>query len=548
MEETPLASSRPDRRSRRVRRWIGAIVILGVAGLGAVMVAHGNLDPDESQHLHVAWLIEQDRVPYADFWEHHMPLLPVALAPVTRWFADQPAVYFVARAILAVTAAATLFVVYVLGQRVGPGVGLAAVALLAVEVRFLQHVIQVRPDAPALLMWLITVLMLLCWRERGNESWLWLAGLSLGVTATFTPKAAFLGLGVVGVILATPSLGQTLARLARVAIGCAVPLAAFVAWLAAAGGRRALSAFVEDVVVDNLRFPDFVKQTGVGAEGTGFIALVLIGVWMAVRQLGARVLRDPVHGPLLIPAVLVTLILLLPSTPAVYSYTWLPIIAVGSIYGGLALVAAVERGGMVGALAVAGGLVLPLVVFGVLTFPRNLGNEAEFARMKRELAYACPGEAVVDSRPLAVFRPTALRYPSLVRGVRTWIKQGVIPRSVLIEDLQHARAPVGVLDSRLREDDAIAAFIERYYVREPGDLLLAGASVAVPEGAKDADVDLLVAGRYELTMAPRGQLMIDGAVPAPDGTWLHEGRHRVSWNGERGTIRLTIAPCAKRRT
>jgi dolichyl-phosphate-mannose-protein mannosyltransferase len=556
VEETPLASSRPDRRSWRTRRLVGAIVILGIAGLGASMVAHGKLDPDESQHLHVAWLIEQGRVMYADFWEHHMPLLPFALAPVTRWFADQPDIYFAARAIMAVTAAATLCLVYVLGGHVGPGVGVAAVVLLAVQVRFFQHVIQVRPDAPALLTWLVTVLTLVRWRERDREQWLWIAGLALGLTATFTPKAAFLGLGVAAVILASPSpsLSRTLRRLACVATGCAVPLAAFFVWLAAAGGRRALSAFVEDVVVANLRFPDFIKQTAVGGEGAGFVALALIGVAMTVHRLGLRVLRDPVHGPLLIPTVLVSLVLLLPSTPAVYSYTWLPVLAAGSLYAGSALVAAVERvragagmrSIMILMLAVVGGLVLPLVVFGALTFPPNRGNAVELERMRRELAYACPGEAVLDARALAVFRATALRYPSLVRGVRTWIKQGVIPSRALIEDLWRARAPVGVLDSRLRDDGPISAFIEKYYVLEPDGLLVVGASVAVPEGAGDADVELLVPGRYEMTMPPGGRATIDGAVLEP-GAWLREGRHRVSWNGERGVIRLTIAPCAKRR-
>ena len=530
-------------------------MILGTAVLAAVMVAHGNLDPDESQHLHVAWLIGQGRVPYADFWEHHMPLLPLALAPVTRWFADQPDIFFVARTIMAVTAAATLYVVYVLGGRVGPGVGIAAVALLAVQVRFLQHVIQVRPDAPALLTWLLTVLMLVRWREADRERWLWIAGLALGVTATFTPKAAFLGLGVVAVILVSPSPARTVRRLACVAVGCAVPLAVFIAWLAAAGGRRALHALVNDVVVANLRFPDFIKQTAVGGEGVGFVVLALVGVAMTVRRLGTRVLRDPVHGPLLIPTAVVSLVLLLPRTPAVYSYTWLPVLAVGSLYAGLALVTSIERArliaGMreriVSAVTIIAGIVLPIVVFGVLTFPRNISNEADLARMRRELAHACPGEAVLDAKAFAVFRPTALRYPSLVRGVRTWIKQGVIPTRVLIEDLRAARAPVGVLDSRLRDNEAIAAFIEKYYVREPDDLLLAGTTIATREGTTEAEVELLVPGRYEITMPPGTQVTIDGAVPNSQGTWLREGAHRVSWRGERGMIRLTITPCAKRR-
>src|SRR2546428_9092733 len=115
------------------------MVILGIGALLAAMIAHARLDPDESQHLHAAWLIAQGRVPYADFWEHHMPLLSYALAPVTRWFAERPDVYFAGRAIMAVTAAATLGLVHVLGGRLGPGVGAAALLLPAPQVRVLQH-------------------------------------------------------------------------------------------------------------------------------------------------------------------------------------------------------------------------------------------------------------------------------------------------------------------------------------------------------------------------------------------------------------------------
>jgi len=246
---------------------------------------------------------------------------------------------------------------------------------------------------------------------------------------------------------------------------------------------------------------------------------------------------------------------LLPRTPAVYSYTWLPVLTVGSLYAGLALVASIERARanagmrerMICAVAIIAGIVVPVVAFGVLTFPRNIGNETDLARVRRELDYACPGEAVLDAKSSAVFRPTALRYPSLVRGVRTWIKQGVIPTRVLIEDLRQARAPVGVLDSRLGDNEAIAAFIEKYYVREPDNLLLAGASIAMREGTTEAEVEILAPGRYEITMVPGTQVMIDGAVPNPQGTWLGEGAHRVSSSGDKGTIRLTIAPCAKRR-
>jgi len=535
------------------------MVVLGIAGLAAAMVAHANLDPDESQHLHAAWLIAQGRVPYADFWEHHMPLLPYALAPVTRWFAERPEVYFAGRAIMGLTAAATLGLVYVLGGRLGSGVGAAAVILLAVQFRFLQHSIQIRPDGPALLTWLATVLMLVRWRERELAGRLWVAGLWLGLTAALTPKAAFVGLGAAVVVLASPcnpspTLPRMLGRIACLGIGSGVPLVALLAWLAGTGGSPALHGFVQDVVVANLRFPDFIKQTAVGGEGVGFVLLGLAGVVMTIRRCGRRVLQHPVHGPLLVPPAVVSGILLLPSTPAVYSYTWLPVIVSGSLYAGQALVAAVKRARAGAgtrwtallALVVVGTLVVPVIVVGVLAFPPNRDNEADFRRMSLELAYACPGEAVLDGRPLAVFRPTALRYPSLVRGLRTWIQQGVIPADVLVRDLWQARAPVGVFDSRLRIDGPVSAFIAKYYVREPDGLLLAGASVPLPGGAGETDVDLLVPGRYEVAITPGVRVTIDGAVSAPSVTWLSGGRHRISWSGVAGTLRLTIVPCAQR--
>ena len=42
-----------------------------------------SIDPDESQHLHVAWLVAQGQVPYRDFWEHHLPLFHYGVAPLT---------------------------------------------------------------------------------------------------------------------------------------------------------------------------------------------------------------------------------------------------------------------------------------------------------------------------------------------------------------------------------------------------------------------------------------------------------------------------------
>jgi dolichyl-phosphate-mannose-protein mannosyltransferase len=546
--------------ARRPRLVAGALVGLGLAGLAAAVVLHARLDPDESQHLHAAWLVGQGRIPYRDFWEHHMPLLHYALAPLVRRVPEGPAIYFAGRAIMSVVAAGTLALVYTLGRRFGPGVGVAAVVLLAVQLRFLQHSIQVRPDGPALLAWLAAVVMLVRRRARARPRRLLAAGFWLGVTAALTPKAAYVGLGAASVVLAasvrpSPALGRMTRRLAWLATGCAVPLAALTVWLGVAGGSGALQSFVQDVIVANLGFPDFVKQTPVGGEGVGFALLAVTGVVMTLREHGWRTLQHPLHGPLLIPPVVVSVILAMPSTPAVYTYTWLPVIASESFYAGRAFVAAVEwwragegrRGTALVALIVAGALVVPVAAVGVLALPPNRANDADLRLMRLELAYACAGEAVLDSGPLAVFRRTALRYPSLVQGVRTWITRGIIPAGALVDDLRRARAPVGILDPRLRKlDGAIAAFIATHYLREPEGLLVAGASLSVPEGAGEAAVDVLVPGRYAVAAPPGLRASIDGADLASPMIWLSEGQRRISWSGGPGTIRLAIVPCADR--
>jgi hypothetical protein len=38
-------------------------------------------DPDEFQHLHVAWCIAHGLWPYRDYFEHHTPWLWLAIAP-----------------------------------------------------------------------------------------------------------------------------------------------------------------------------------------------------------------------------------------------------------------------------------------------------------------------------------------------------------------------------------------------------------------------------------------------------------------------------------
>jgi hypothetical protein len=241
----------------------------------------------------------------------------------------------------------------------------------------------------------------------------------------------------------------------------------------------------------------------------------------------------------------------------VYAYTWLPVVAVGSVYAGLGFVSALRspwgksegRRRALVALVIAGAVALPTAVAAVFAASHRGDNRAEIRRMERELAYACAGEAIIDSRPLGLFRRTALRYPSLVLGVRIWIARGVIPAESLVRDLRAARAPVGLLDGRLRKiDGAVGSFIAAHYVEEPDGLLLAGANLVLSSGDGQTDVDVLVPGLYRIEPSQGSRVKIDGSEVTPRMR-LSAGRHEIRWSGVTpGSLRLAIAPCAERRS
>jgi 4-amino-4-deoxy-L-arabinose transferase-like glycosyltransferase len=540
-----------------LRRGLLALVAAAAVLVWVGTVANTALDPDESQHLHAAWLVGQGQAPFAEFWEHHSPLLYYLLAPLTRGLADSPAVYFGGRALMALTAAAALCLVYRLAVRLSPGAALAAVALLAFLPRFVQHATEVRPDVPALVAGLAALLLLVRWRETGGAGRLWAAGLALGVAVAFTPKAAYGAPGMAAVVVLAEwrggpgALGRVLAGWARLGTGAALPVLALLGGLFLHGGWPALDGFAEDVLARSLAFADFTRQGPVTGEGVGFLALALAGLALTVSRQPRRVWGHALHGTLLPPLAATVAVLLLPATPAVYRHAWLPVLALVAVYAGCALAAAFARSRALAAVAVLVGLVGPATVS--LQTALVDGNSAQLAVMRRQLARACPGEPVLDGTALYVFRPAAYRYHVLMRGIRKWIAEGAIPEERIVEDVRRARPRVAYADSRLRAlVGPMADFLAQHYVPLPDGLLAAGAAVRPPpprDGGR-AEVELLLGETYRLATSPdvaEGEIAIDRQPVRPGLVRLEAGRHELSWRGPVGLIQLTTLDCAERR-
>ena len=45
--------------------------MLANIALSLLKLLHKPFNPDELQHLHIAWLVSQGEIIYRDFWEHH---------------------------------------------------------------------------------------------------------------------------------------------------------------------------------------------------------------------------------------------------------------------------------------------------------------------------------------------------------------------------------------------------------------------------------------------------------------------------------------------
>src|SRR5262245_15459000 len=375
-------------------------VLVAILALAVVLrlglVANRRIDPDESQHLHVSWLLSQGQVPYRDFWEHHLPFFHYAIAPLTVGLTDRPAVYFAARAIMVALAAAGVWLTWLLARRLSADGAVWAVIVLLFLPQFAETSTETRPDVPALVAHLASLVALVRWPETDQPRWLWTAGAWQGVALALALKTIFSLAGVAMIVRGRTTdkehrwrgTGRALARLSG---GLGLALGVLFGGLWMSQGTAALHGLYEDVGRDSLRFVDFGKARPVLGSEVGALLAAVLGLVLVLRVRGLGILRHPVHSVLVLPTLTSTVMLLLPSRPAVYQHAGLPLLPVVSVYAGLTLATLAEwsrqepsrwrRGLAVTAIVLA--VVVPAgetVIFAV----RNQ-NAADLGLMRREL-------------------------------------------------------------------------------------------------------------------------------------------------------------------
>ncbi len=342
------ASGAADRKDSLPIYLTAGLLVLVVCAWQFRLLAIRGFDLDELEHLHAGWAMARGLVPYRDYFEHHTPWLYFLLAGLVMGFDvdgsgdDAVAFILLARRWMWVLTGAILVTTFALGRLWrGPRAAAVGVLLLAQTVLFLQKALEIRPDVPAALFWLASLLLLLSGVRaegpRHRRAWRFaLSGACFGAGLMCTQKLllALLGLGptMLWYLLDRRGPDELTGRARDVALalgGLAVPLLATLGWFAAHG---ALGPFLHFNLVLNLGWRrtiapgDFLWRL-VG-QNPLLVALALGGLARSVAGIArAEVLRRGDYVLVLNTLGLLAGVFIIPVPYPQYFLTFLPLLA-----------------------------------------------------------------------------------------------------------------------------------------------------------------------------------------------------------------------------
>ena len=229
------------------------VALIGLLGWSAQTRA---FDPDEFQHVQMAWLISTGQVPYRDFFEHHTPLYHLAIAPLLadpRLTTDGNAAIgaLIGLRWLGIGLCALMLVLTeVIGRQTGDRLAArCGTIILACGAIFAMKGLEIRPDQLAACLMLGATLALVAADKARRPAWLFaLAGAlaMLGILSTQKLVFAVPGLAVTFLVLCwrrDGGLKRLLPDAVAVVAGACLVAAPMLAWFAS---HDALGLFITD--------------------------------------------------------------------------------------------------------------------------------------------------------------------------------------------------------------------------------------------------------------------------------------------------------------
>ncbi len=391
-----------------------ALLVLAVAWIAMLVHRGAPLAPDELEFFRATRWIADGRVPFRDFWEHHLPLQWIAFAPVAK-FANWPGVASVvllrwAQAVLWIGIATLLLRVT---KRIGANAWIALVLLL-VSATFVRRAVEYRVDVLGNLAFLGALALVLAHATRAR----WIAfGALMSLAVLANMRLAPLAI-VTAIVVAFVHKRRALWMVP----GVAVVAGAFIAWLSFTG---AWAPFLDAIVRYNTASAKLLEVdtffdallAPLWTLDIGGIALWMFGIAGAVFAFRAK------GTPRLVALIAVASIVVVALMEVQYDYhfqtTWLLLVPLAAL--------AIERLQQRWRNVLAGVAAVALAVF-VLQIAPAYAVEIEYqdAVMNAADRYTTPGERVFDGAGYALKREPAYRYWFLTTGVRMLAESGAL--------------------------------------------------------------------------------------------------------------------------
>ena len=568
--------------ARAAERWLSWIVlalILLALLIRVPQVVNWRLERDETEHLHAAWAVAHGQVPYRDFWQLHPPLLYYLMAPVLALMGEDLRVIYVGRGLMLLCILLILLQLYRIARACFDALtGLLAVLLLSYLLLYWSAAYEFRPDIPQTLLILMSLWRFMrAWERRSRVEFL-ASGALLGVACWFLIKTLFPLVGFTLVFGLSSGLRRSAAAIRENVTGLLLFLSAFAATVVLGGVllwmAGALPEFLRWTVVGAFRWPERfapfprIYRTVMRHPEAHFVfwALALVGVNQTVtRMVRARVVDEVRLAPLLVGSVTAAVWLFL--MPAPYAQSALPFLPLVAMYGADVVRQVVARALPPEAIGPAAGdaavpvvparahpawsaltalllivvCVPPLRV--VLTWRPPLRDQWTGFRqvIGYVLALTSPGDSVLDSYGLYIFRPHATYYYSLSDAHLTWLRTGLIRETDIINDLLRSQCKVMIFSHWYmgRRSPTLLKFLRSHYVstgfldRRHLNVGVAGKALRPADlQANRATVSLVASAEYAVRViggAPK--ITIDGRLyQAP--LFLTQGDHQLVVEGE----------------
>jgi hypothetical protein len=183
-------------RKRASRRFDGILIVFIVVLALCLLLRsqYREFNKDEFEHIHSTWYVEQGRLPFKDFFQHHHPLFWYALVPVIWLFGETITTVLVIRLLTGMLALCIAAVSAALAKKISGSrtAGLLTAFLLLAQFQFTIHSVEIRPDIPQILFALLSVYFFLASMRKPSARADLLSGFFLSLSFIFLQKTVFL--------------------------------------------------------------------------------------------------------------------------------------------------------------------------------------------------------------------------------------------------------------------------------------------------------------------------------------------------------------------